>query len=233
MEHDLLNIVFNEAKKGNYDIIGFNAIRCPNYKFHISEMIDDIYHDNPNNLILHQPELGLHSIIKKGKYESNNIHIWGKCIKTNLYKNAVNTLGKKKYSFYVSWGEDTAMVFILFNLAKSYKFISKYGIMHLMSKITASYTEPDEIKLFGELFILDVMFDFSKNDFTTKKYIILKALEIRNLFFFEISINNIKNRIYLNIILNKIYKCKYITEEDKSIINGFRGKPISDFRANP
>lgn len=219
MDYDLFSIVFEEAEKDNYDIIGFNAIRSPNYKFHISEMIDDIYHDNPNNLVLYQPELALHSIVKNGKYEANNIHIWGKCIKTYLYKNAVNALGKKRYSLFISWAEDTSMVFILFNLAKSYKFISKYGIIHLMSELTACYTESDDNKMLGELLHLDIMLDFSINDFKTKKYIFLKCLEIRKLYFFENTINNIRNRKYLNKILNKIYKCKYIKEKDKLIIN--------------
>jgi glycosyltransferase involved in cell wall biosynthesis len=201
MNENVFNTVFQEAEKGNYDIIDFNAIRGNSYKPRLSEMIDDIYHDNPNNLILHQPELSMHSVTKNGKYEINNIHIWGKCIINTLYKKAVNSLGIKKYSYYMSWAEDTSMVFILFNMAKSYKYISMYGVFHLMSEITACYTQSIENKLFGEIFLLDVLFDFSKNDFKNKKYVIIKSLELLKNDLFEKGITNLKNKEYINILI--------------------------------
>jgi glycosyltransferase EpsH len=151
MDDDVFDVIVKESEKGNYDIVGFKAIRGPNYKPRISDMEDDIYHDNPDNLILNQPELGIHSITKNGKYDINNIHIWGKCIKKKIYEKTINILGEKKYKQFMSWAEDTSMVFALFNIAHSYKFTSKYGVFHLMSKKTACYTQPDENKLFGEI----------------------------------------------------------------------------------
>lgn len=215
MDEDIFDIVIKESKKGNFDIVGFNAIRGPNYKPRISEMENDIYHDNPDNLILNQPELGIHSITKYGKYEINNIHIWGKCIKTKIYINTINALGAKRYKEFMSWAEDTSMVFALFNIANSYKFISKYGVFHLMSSKTACYTQPDENKLFGEIFLLDTLFDFSKNDFQTKKYVVIKAIEISKINFFQKAIINTKNRKYLNYVIKKIIECKYISNIDK------------------
>jgi hypothetical protein len=72
MDDDVFDVIVKESEKGNYDIVGFKAIRGPNYKPSISDMEDDIYHDNPDNLILNQPELGIHSITKNGKYDINN-----------------------------------------------------------------------------------------------------------------------------------------------------------------
>ena len=223
MNENVFNVVLEEAESEDYDIVEFNAIRGFSYRPHISEMIDDIYHDNPNNQIVKQPQLGIHSITKNGKYEINNIHIWGKCIKSSIYKKAVNALGKKRFSYYMSWAEDTSIVFILFNIAGSFKYISKYGVFHLMSKITACYTESDNNKMFGELFLLDIMFDFSKNNYETKKYIVLKTLEIRNIHFFNKTIQNIRNYNYLKNILKKIFDCKYIYLNDKNKIkNNFK-----------
>ena len=218
MAEDIFDIIIKESKKGNFDIVGFNAIRGPNYKPRISEMENDIYHDNPDNLILNQPELGIHSITKNGKYDINNIHIWGKCIKTKIYLNTINALGAKKYKEFMSWAEDTSMVFALFNIANSYKFISKYGVFHLMSSKTACYTQPDENKLFGEIFFLDTLFDFSKNDFQTKKYVVIKAIEISKIHFFQKAIINTKNRKFLNYVIKKIIECKYISNIDKKKI---------------
>ena len=218
MDENVLDIVMAEAEQGGYDIVEFNAVRGYSYIPHILDMIDDIYHDNPNNLVLHQPELGFHSIIKNGKFESNSIHIWGKCLKSSIYKKAVNIIGKKRYSHYMTWAEDTSVVFLLFNIAESFKFISKYGVFHLMSTKTACYTESIENILFGELYLLDIMYDFSKNNYEAKKYIKLKALEIRQLSFFNTAINKKSNKEYLKNILKKIINCKYINLEDKRII---------------
>ena len=81
IDYDLFDFVYRDIEKGNYDIIGFKAIQGHSYnKIHISELIDDYFHDHPNNLIVNQPELGLFSITKNKKFALNDIHIWGKCI---------------------------------------------------------------------------------------------------------------------------------------------------------
>ena len=216
MDYNLFEIIFKEAEKGNFDIVGFKAIRGFNYFIHISELIDDVFHDHKDNLILYQPELGIHSLTKNKRFCPNDIHIWGKSIKTEIYKIAINSLGKNKYSYFIVWAEDTSMVFILYNLAQSYKFISKYGVFHLMSEITSSFTQPNDNKMFGEIFLLEIIFNFSKNNLESKKIVIEKLLEIRNSDFFSLSNKN--NSIYLKNILKKIIECKYIIKEDKSHI---------------
>jgi hypothetical protein len=118
----------------------------------------------------------------------------------------------------MSWAEDTSMVFALFNIAQSYKFTSKYGVFHLMSKKTACYTQPDENKLFGEIFLFDTLYDFSKNDFQTKKYVVMKAIKISHIAYFKKAINNIKNSQYLKDVIKKLVKCKYISKTDKNTI---------------
>ena len=65
----------------------------------------------------------------------------------------------------MSWAEDTSIIFIIFNYAQSFKFINKYGIIHICSISTASHQQPKKNKLFGELFLLNVIFDFSNNKF--------------------------------------------------------------------
>ena len=69
--------------------------------------------------------------------------------KKNLYKEATIKLGSKRYSMFVSWAEDTIMNFIIFNIAKSFLFIHKYGIIHLHNKSTASFTMRKDIILFN------------------------------------------------------------------------------------
>ena len=92
--------------------------------------------------------------------------IWGKCINSSIYKKAVNSLGPQRYSTFLSWCEDSSIVFVIFNTAKSYKFINKYGIMHIKKNTTASFTQSINNKIYGEIFLLDIIFDYLQNNIT-------------------------------------------------------------------
>ena len=212
LKENLFDVLYNEAEKNNYDIVGFKAIRAESYNSKISDFSDDIFHDYDNNSIFYQPELSLLSISKNDEYFIRDVHIWGKCIKTSLYKNATNAFGEKRYSTFMIWAEDTSMVFVLFNFAQTFKFLWEYGIFHFISEKTASCSQPSENNMFGDIFTLDIYFDFTKNTFKDKKYVVSKVFEIRNSKFFDLSK---KNRNYLKEVFKKIMDCKYINDEDK------------------
>jgi hypothetical protein len=72
---------------------------------------------------------------------------------------------------------------------------------------------PKSHKLFGEIFFLDVIFDFTKNNFKSKKFAVYQALKIRKCEYFEL-LNNINIR-YLKVTLRKLFSCPYINNEDK------------------
>lgn len=214
-DDDVLNIVYEEAYNFNYDIVGFKAIRAHNYKARINEMKDE-YFMHIRNLTIYKPNLSLFGISKKGKYKKVEAYIWSKCIKNSIYKKAVNSLGRKRFSIFLKWGEDSSMVFILFNVAESFRYIIKYGIFKYYGKNNASIKISNTHKLFGKLFLLDIIFDFSKNDFKNKKFAVYKAIEIRNSPFFKY-LNNI-NINYLKLILRKLLSCPYINNKDKIIL---------------
>ena len=88
----------------------------------------------------------------KGKYLVHNNMIWDECIKSSIYKEAVNLMGFGRYSNYLSWASDTIIIFIIFNLAKSFKYIYIYGILHFKRNITSSYAKSIDTKIYGEIF---------------------------------------------------------------------------------
>ena len=120
----------------------------------------------------------------------------------------------EKYGlWYIIWAEDTIIIFIIFNISKSYKFIDKYGIIHLFSNCTASFTQPKINKIFGEIFLLDILFEFSKND-EFKNIVIYYALRIKRKHRLS-EFNDKKIFLYLKTILEKIIKSKYISKKGK------------------
>ena len=98
------------------------------------------------------------------------------------------------------------MIFILFNIAQSFTFIYKYGVIHLDCSSTASFTQSEKVKMFGELFLLDIYFDFLKND-TSKNYV---AKYVMNKNYLLKKIKDETNLKYFKIILTKILDSNYI-----------------------
>ena len=214
-DYDVFSSVYKEAITFNYDIVGFKAIQAENYHANINEMKDGCHMHN-KSFIIYQPKLSLFGITKNGNLKIIEVHIWSKCIKTSVYKKGVNNLGKKKYSLHLIWAEDTSMLFILFNIANSYRYITKYGIFRYNKKSSASNNITISNALFGEIFFLDIIFDFTKDNFISKKIVIDKAIQIKKSPFFHL-LNKI-NRNYLTLVLKKIYDCQYIYNKDKKIL---------------
>ena len=213
---DIFETIYNIADKGNYDIVEFKAFTIPNYNPGIKDIKQNYFNYHPNNLILQQPELGIFPISKNNRLHDNDYLIWAKCIKTNLYQISTKALGEKRYSIYNCWTEDISMVFVIFNLANSYIFVNIYGIFHLMSKTTFSYLLNSEHKMFSQIYLLDIILDFSKSNEKYKKFAVLKAFDISN------QIKKYKlskvNSTFLKSILIKILDCKYISQNDKKLI---------------
>ena len=186
-EEDTFYYFYEMIKKEKYDIIGFKAVNVKFYSDNITK-IEDLYNYTfPDNLIVLQPELKTWLITIEGKFNPHDITLWAKLIKSKLYISAINLLGKKRYSTYMSWAEDFSMNFIIFNIAESFRFSHKYGIMHLTSPSTATFTQPINNKFFGELFLADILFDFTQKS-EDKIYSVLFLLNsIKNYYNFNIS----------------------------------------------
>ena len=214
---DIFDSIYKISKKENFDIIGFKSIIIKKeYNYNLRNMKDDHYSNNKNNLVVYQPKLGIYTISKKGKFKQYDATIWGKCIKSFIYKKAVNSLGILRYSSFMSWAEDTSIIIVIFNIAQSYKFIYRYGIIHILSISTASYTQPRGNRIFGELFFLNNIYDFlnDKYKYLTALFII-KIKKKYNLKKFKLK----KNLLFFQFILKKILESKFINKINKEKIS--------------
>ena len=211
LDENLFYRLYKEAEKNKYDIIGFKTIIGYDYFSNIYEMYDEPFIKNKNKFVVYQPKLSLYSL------NNNDCHIWGKCIKNEIYKKAVNMLGKKRYSIYLCYAEDDIMIFLLFKISKSFKFINKYGLFHLKSNKTASFYFSRNNRnhiAFSKLYFLNFLLDFTDNNFESKKYVISNAIIFYDKFFSKILLNK-ENQQYLNKVLYKILNCNFISNDDK------------------
>lgn len=224
LNKDVLTTITNIAQEGNFDIVEFKGIQT--WKNNNSELISRIkntyFAKHKLNLVLFQPELKAFPI-KPGKtiknYKIISCYLWAKCIKTNIYKKGLNLIGKEKYSrFILAWEDLIAMVF-LFNIANSYKFVGKYGILHI-KRLGSGYslTKPIQMNLVN-LYLVDIILDFSKNTPEYKKL-------IPNLIFIVLNSKLLK-KIIINFDVNKkiIFSCldrflnlSFISKKHKNLI---------------
>ena len=72
----------------------------------------------------------------------------------------------------MAWNEDSAISKSLFKYAESYEYIQKYGIFHYKWKSTSSKISGFDLRKYEEIFFIDIVFDFSHNNFRGKKYFV-------------------------------------------------------------
>ena len=77
--------------------------------------------------------------------------------------------------------------------------------------ITSSLTQSIDTKIFGEIFFLDILYTFSKNNNEDKNLIVGQTYYIYNRYNMS-SYLNISNRFYLKSTLIKIINCNYLSD---------------------
>ncbi len=217
-DENLFGYIFTFAEIRNYDIVEFKSFYVKKYScaLKLSEIKDSPFNRHPINYTLTQPDLGIFPISKNNKYSSNDFHIWGKSIKSSIYKKSLNMLTEKKYSFYNCWTEDISILFIIFNLAKSFIFLGIYGIIHLDYKQSTSYTLHESKKLMSDIFLLDIIIEYIQNIEVNKIYILQKLKKIFN--GKNIKFLNTEHKNYLKDIIMKILQIKSLSKSDKNLI---------------
>ena len=223
LDKDIFSTMVNLTDKCGFDLVIFDIVKSdlspniysPNLKLELVRI------DRKPNLVLFQPELGFHPIRPIG----NNIRviemlIFGRCVRANIYKKALNKLGKKRYSRYMHLVEDFIFNYIIFNTAKSMKYIPKAGYIYFQRNGSQSKLPKSDIQfLIYRLFLLDVLIEFSQNSFMHKKILV-------KLIFFclgngylkiVIKISKYYNDLFISC-LDRILNCRFISEEDKKNI---------------
>ena len=199
--NDLFNTIYQYQEKTNFDIIVFHSVFSNKYFPKLDDLVSGPYF-HEHYLTLYQPELV--------RFIENDVLVWTKSIKAIIYQKAVEIMGKKRYSNYLSWSEDTSIMFIIFNIARSLRYLRKYGVFHIEAKFCASFSQGIDKIIFGEIFLCNIIFDFARKK--DKKIVMHFILNISRFRDFGI------HRAYLKNILNKIIKSKYITLNNKKEI---------------
>ena len=225
LDFDVFSTITNIAEEGNFDVVEFKGANAYEPSDIFEARIGDIgTTQKKTNFVLYQPELGDFMVTPgKGydKYEINVVYFWSKCIKGNIYKKAINKLGREKYSRYLTLHEDAIGTFAVLCTANSYKYVGKYGIYNIYRHGTGGSINNDMQNSLKEIYLADVVIDFAKNTANFQKIIPIFIFNVLNLNNLEKVINSDKK--YKEIVyslLIRALKINFIPQNSKEEIIG-------------
>ena len=213
--------IYHQAEDENFDIIAFSAIDMFDYHSN-DKMRENIFHKKKDNLILLQPELSKFPL--NNNIFLNDPHIWGKCIKADLYKKAINSLGKDRYSVYNCWNEDLTIFFIICHFAKNYKFIRKFGVFHYVNMKTSTFTQSRFNLKNTTINLLELTFEYLSND--QKNFAARYAVFLRRSYLYRVHDKFLITR--LASIIQRIINCEYIKEKYKEKLRKYYEKILKN-----
>lgn len=222
ISQDLFNVCYEESKRNNIDIVEFIGLESLSTTISFNDFPNINFYSKfkKNRQIVRKPRLSNFIYLKRNNEIIGLIDatIWGKCIKTDVYKNTVNTIGKNTFSEYIITNEDRIVNFVLFRIADSFKFIKKYGIIHyqntsIVSKLWHNYT------FSNELFNIKHIYNLTKNT----NDINICIFELLN---YEVNImmgkQNIEFKKLVNKIILNLLKEKFLTKSNRKKLIRFK-----------
>ena len=217
-DEDVFDTSYKSAKNGNFDIISFMYVASKDYYSEYKEF-DLSEHYIPHNYEVYQPQLSFYTLFVNEEFSYFDYTIWAKIYKNNIYKKAIDTLTYERYSMFVTTHEDIIGIFVLCNVANSYKFIRKIGVYHKDYPASTSHLTSYDKMLHYFIIFADIVFDLSKNQ--DKKY---AAIYLDN----RVEISNDENNKNVLKVINKIMNCDYIEQKYKDKIKNKFGKILGD-----
>ena len=172
IREDAFLILYIEAKRFNLDLVQMRDFVKKEFSFNKKTSVNLlglhwIYPKNNHYKI--QPELKDTLFI-----ENNNYLLWGILIKTELYKEAIYHLWPLIINYKIIFNEDYIITSMIANLAKNYKYLNKFILIHLShsKSISSNYFKNNEFYLTLYFYIYYLYEYYTKNSSKNIKIIV-------------------------------------------------------------
>ena len=225
LDEDVFSTIMNIAEKGGFDIVSFKCIYLGYGNNILTNQINDNYLNfHYDNKVLFQPDLGLYPVKPgkiKRKYKVIENFLWSKCIKTNIYQTTLNKIGKERYTRYMRYEEDRTILYVLFNIAESLKFVGKYGVLQTKTRgsMTRRKNKSKKLEMFiCKLYFADIVIDFNKEALENRRLLpyIINYLINNKYLKFAIE-DDFRKKLFISCV-QRVLNYKYISEKDKKSI---------------
>ena len=229
------NLLQIQQKKVFFDIVEFKGIESKKGDKDIlsNSRGDTKWENHPLNLVLYQPALGGYPTWpgkRLSTFHFETVYLWAKCIRTEIYQKAINKVGIERYNRYILRYEDIIMTYVIFNTAKSYKFVGKYGIFNIYRKTSASRKKYYVDTTVYHIYYIDVIIEFVQDTVTNKKLLVNLMIDLLNRKTLEKALNRSKD-IY-NVFISDIDRFLKMTKISNEYKNKIRkiGKKLKFFK---
>ena len=208
---NILNICYNEAKQNDIDIIEFSGyyLEYPYFQLNKAPSIPYYLKFKKNNEYVKQPDLSffIYKKLKRDEYKLIDGFLWGKLIKSSIFKMALKIVGSNLYRQKINYGDDRIINFFLFKVANSFKYIQEYGLIYNYKNNSITHINSIINNCHDELLNILSLYNYTKN--TKESEIVAYEIVYRwdfNLYI-GIDINNFK---ILEKLINELLLIQYI-----------------------
>ena len=237
IRNDCFDILFSEAEKNNLDLVHIRDFSKTSFKF---DYITKVNLVNQHLIYPQKTNFKQQPSLKDKIYIENNIYLlWGLLIRSDIYKKAIYHLWPIIMNYQLTFHEDYAVSFMLIILAKRYKYLNKFGLLHVVHlKQTSNNYKDDKKYYLSVLFVSNIIYEYHIKDNPKdigilKNYILLfiDCFRYGKKFFpylFQYIYNIILNNEYLsnyiktdllNLIENNLDNLEFNSFFDSPVIN--------------
>ena len=155
-----LKILFDFAKKYNYDLLRFN-LYLKDEKITFKKIVDNL-DDKP----VFQPELSTYIYYGNNELQIIDCYVSNKFIKRDIYIEVINALNSFYINIYMTFMEDSIINYLLYRNSKSYYFIKIIGYYYIKNtqSITKNLFKISDLRIKFIFIYLKFIFEYSKNN---------------------------------------------------------------------
>ena len=155
-----LKILFDFAKKYNYDLLRFN-LYLKDEKIAFKKIVDNL-----DNKPVFQPELSTYIYYGNNELQIIDCYVHNKFIKRDIYIKVINALNSFYTNIYMTFMEDSIINYLLYRNSKSYYFVKIIGYYYIKNtqSITKNLFKISDLRIKFIFIYLKFIFEYSKNN---------------------------------------------------------------------
>ena len=218
VNQNIFLICFKQAINNNIDVVEFSGFENDFNKFEINDSIPKIplyLRFKKNNETIRQPELSkyLYKKLEDNRFKLIDGFLWGKSIRAKALKDSLKKIGKKIYTIKLNYGDDRLINFVLFKVAKSFRYIKEFGYIYNQNNLSITHLNITHNNCRDELTNIFFMYNFTRNSYETE----IAAYEIFHRWnkIINPGLNSELNKKYLLNMVEQMLKDKFISELGK------------------
>ena len=218
VNQNIFSTCFKQAINNNIDVVEFSGFESNFSQILLNDSIPKIpvyLRYKKNEETIRQPALSsyLYKRLDENKFKLIDGFLWGKTIKTKVLKDTLKQIGAKIYTKRLNYGDDRLINFVLFKVAKSFKYIKEFGYLYNQNNASITHINLTNRNCKDELTNIFFMYNYTKNTLETE----IAAYEIVHRWNKIIypGLKSTQNKKYLENIVDLMVKDKFISITNK------------------